>query len=186
MTIFNRKKHSCLLRFLRCFRICRTFAGGSPQIAFTTNFSSSALELKWELCRSICFVIRHRAAFQLFQILYMAYQIAVVFDIFHFLAPLFAHSAKFFFLFNSCKSSSAQVGSNSSRRTAAEWVKNPVARGGGSKNHTNKETQRLLRGMLAAGLLPTSDGRQAPNISHLFAIIQLFPLCSDIQPLERK
>ena len=169
---------------VRCF--FRVFLSFCPQIAFTTDFSSSALELKRELRRSICFVIRHRADFQLLQILYMAYQLAVVIDIFHFLAPLFAHSAKFFFLFNSSKSSSAQVGSNSSRRTAAEWVKNPVARGGGSKNHTNKETQRLLRGMLAAGLLPTSDGRQAPNISHLFAIIQLFPLCSDIQPLERK
>lgn len=162
-----------------------SFLSFCPQIAFTTDFSSS-LELKRELRRSISFVIRHRAAFQLLQILYMAYQIAVVFDIFHCLAPLFAHSAKFFFLFNSSKSSSAQVGSNSCRGTAAEWVKNPVARGGGSKNHTNKETQGLLRGMLAAGLLPTSDGRQAPNISHLFDIIQLFPLCSDIQPLERK
>lgn len=28
MTIFNRKKHSCLLHFLGCFRISRTFAGG--------------------------------------------------------------------------------------------------------------------------------------------------------------
>ena len=169
---------------VRCF--FQVFLSFCPQIAFTTDFSSSVLELKRELRRSIYFVIRHRAAFQLLQILYMAYQIAIAFDIFHCLTPLFAHSAKFFFLFYSSKSSSAQVGSNSSRGTAAEWVKNPVARGGGSKNHTNKETQGLLRGMLAAGLLPTSDGRQAPNISHLFAIIQLFTLCSDIQPLERK
>ena len=61
------------------------------------------------------------------QILYVTNQIIVFFGILNFLAPCLAQFTKFFLLFKPSKTAATQISRNTCCRTAAKWVKNPVA-----------------------------------------------------------
>lgn len=84
-----------------------------------------------------------------------------------FLPACFADFQIFYFALDAQETSSCQRSGNARRAAPGERVKYPRVRLGRCQNYPCQQAQRFLCGMFSARLLPSCDGRQMPDISHL-------------------
>ena len=134
--------------------------------------SEEVSERRTAICskRLVC----HRTLFHILQVFYMVYQVVKAFDIINLLASSLTQPAVCFLLFNSCKAATTKIGCDACGGATAERVENPVALAGRGENNTDKQAQRFLRGMLSAGLLPSTYCWHAPHVGHLLSSVKLF------------
>ena len=95
-------------------------------------------------------------------------------QVLYLLLPSLSHTAELLLALDAAESASAQIGGNARGAASREGVEYPVIPVRTCQDDTRQQSERFLRWVLAARLLPSSDGRQSPHVGHLFPVVQPF------------